>query len=45
LKNAKGNNDAIRALFILDQFATPYNSAEGQAPLFLSLGRVMFNAD
>jgi DNA polymerase III subunit gamma/tau len=39
LKGAKNERTAIAALNVLGQFDTPYNSSEGMAPLFLSVGR------
>jgi DNA polymerase-3 subunit gamma/tau len=39
LKNAKSERVAGSALAILGQFETPYNSSEGFAPLYLSVGR------
>lgn len=41
IKGAKSNDKAGYALGVLDAFASPYNSAEGFAPLLLSIGRVM----
>lgn len=42
LKNARDDKSAIAALNILDHFSVQYNQAEGIAPLFLSVGRVLF---
>lgn len=42
LKNAKNDRMAGTALAILGQFETPYNSSEGFAPLYLSIGRCLF---
>lgn len=42
LKNAKSEKDVMRALSIIEAFSTPYNQAEGMAPLYLSVGRVMY---
>lgn len=42
LKNAKGDKQAIAALRVLENFATPYNQSEGIAPLFMSVGRTIF---
>lgn len=42
LKGARSDKEAIAALNILDHFSVPYNQAEGIAPLFLSVGRVLF---
>lgn len=41
-KGAKSDKQACHALSILEAFATPYNQAEGMAPLFLSVGRVLY---
>jgi DNA polymerase III gamma/tau subunit len=45
VRNAKGDQEACRLLFILDAFATPYNPSEGLAPLMSSIGRVLFSAE
>ena len=42
LKNAKSDREVCAALPILEAFATPYNQSEGMAPLFLSVGRVLY---
>lgn len=42
LKNAKSGNEAIRLLTILDAFADTYNASENMAPLYRSIGRVVF---
>jgi DNA polymerase-3 subunit gamma/tau len=42
LKGAKTDKAAGSALAILGQFETPYNSSEGFAPLYLSIGRCLF---
>ena len=42
LKNAKSDKEAIHALSIIENFATPYNQNEGIAPLLLSVGRTLF---
>lgn len=44
LKGAKSEKDAAGALNLLEAFATPYNSAEGIAPLLLSIGRAVMGA-
>jgi DNA polymerase-3 subunit gamma/tau len=41
LKGAKNDRTAMSALAVLGQFDTPYNSSEGMAPLFLSVGRCL----
>lgn len=41
IQGAKTNDSAGAALTVLDAFSTTYNSAEGRAPLLLSIGRVM----
>lgn len=45
LANAKSDREAMHALGVLDQFATPYRQEEGIAPLLLSVGRTMFAND
>jgi DNA polymerase-3 subunit gamma/tau len=45
LKGAKTERDAIATLQLLENFATPYNQAEGIAPLLLSIGRCVFNSE
>lgn len=42
LKNAKTDKEAVKGLELLDHFCVPYNPAEGVAPLYISLGRVIF---
>ena len=42
LKDSKTDNDACFFMQRLEAFSIPYNSAEGMAPLLLSIGRVMF---
>jgi DNA polymerase III gamma/tau subunit len=42
LKNAKSDKDACFFLGILDNFAGPYNSSEGLAPLLSAIGRTLF---
>jgi DNA polymerase III subunit gamma/tau len=42
LKNAKSDKAAIAVMQILQEFATPYNQSEGTAPLYLSVGRAIF---
>ena len=42
LRNKTARKDAERILAILDAFDTPYNASEKQAPLLLSIGRVLF---
>jgi len=41
LKGAKGDDKARATLRIVEAFATPYNTSEGVAPLFLSIGTVL----
>lgn len=43
LKNAKGDKGVIHLLKVMEAFAEPYNASERQAPLLLSLGRVMYS--
>lgn len=43
LRGAKTDKDAIHFLRILDEFADVYNPAEGMAPLYRSIGRVLFS--
>lgn len=43
LRNAKSDDQALRLLPMLDAFSTPYNAAEQMAPLYSSLGRVLFS--
>jgi len=38
LMRAKNNDEAKRFLFILDNFATPYQASDKLSPLFLSIG-------
>lgn len=42
LKGTTNDKKACQVLSILDAFATPYNQAEGNAPLFVSIGRVLY---
>lgn len=42
-KNAKNDKEAIHALSVIGEFVTPYNQAEGIAPLLMSVGRVLFS--
>jgi DNA polymerase III gamma/tau subunit len=42
IKNAKSDKAAIAAMEMLSEFSQPYNQAEGMAPLYLSIGRVIF---
>lgn len=43
LKNSKSDDVAVKFMQRLDAFAQPYNGAEGQAPLLLSIGRALFS--
>lgn len=45
IKGAKSERDVPKFLNLLEAFATPYNASEGLAPLFLSLGRVLFSRE
>ena len=45
LKDEKSERKVLYYLGILDNFATPYSSAEGMAPLLLSIGRTVFNQE
>lgn len=42
LRGAKTDREAAYFLNLLDAFAVPYNTAEGAAPLYLSVGRILF---
>lgn len=42
LKRASSERDVTHALSVLEAFSQEYNQAEGMAPLFLSVGRVMY---
>jgi DNA polymerase III gamma/tau subunit len=42
IEGAKNDNEAIFAMRILDQFAEPYENAEGSAPLLRSIARALF---
>jgi DNA polymerase III gamma/tau subunit len=42
LRNAQTDKDATFLLDILEQFSQPYHPGEKQAPLMLSIGRVLF---
>lgn len=44
LKNARSDKDAIAALGVLGYFCNSYNQAEGFAPLWLSIGNVLFSS-
>lgn len=44
LMAAKGDEKAMGFMHLLDQFAAPYNQAEGKAPLLMSIGRALFSA-
>jgi DNA polymerase-3 subunit gamma/tau len=39
---AKNDEQAVRYLQLLENFATPYNQNEGIAPLLMSIGRTLF---
>lgn len=41
LMGAKSDKAVVGALAVLDAFSTPYNQAEGFAPLLLSIGQVL----
>jgi hypothetical protein len=41
LRGTKG--DPLKLLAALEAFSTPYNAAEGFAPLYLSLGRAIYD--
>ncbi len=45
LKNAGSDKEACRLLRVLQAFSGPYDSSERQAPLLLSVGRVLFNGE
>jgi DNA polymerase-3 subunit gamma/tau len=45
LKNAKGDDKAIAALMVLENFSSTYNQAEGIAPLLKSIGRTLFSGE
>jgi DNA polymerase III gamma/tau subunit len=42
LRGSTSDAKVAHALSILEAFCSPYNEAEGMAPLYLSLGRVMY---
>ena len=42
LRNAKSDDSAISTMQLLEAWSTPYNSAEGIAPLMLSIGRSLY---
>lgn len=44
LKNSNTEQDATHLLTLLENFATPFNQAEGNAPLYLALGRCLYSA-
>lgn len=43
LRNAKSDGQATKLLSILDNWSIPYNSSEGMAPLYQSIGRSLFS--
>lgn len=43
IKGARAEKEVPRFLNILDAFAVPYNQSEKMAPLYLSLGRILFS--
>ena len=43
LKNSQTEQDATHLLTLLENFAAPFNQAEGTAPLFLALGRCLYS--
>lgn len=45
LASADGDRAVTHYLTILEQFSKPYNAAEKFAPLFLSLGRILYNGN
>lgn len=45
LGSTKSDGEACYFLSILDAFATTYNSSEGKAPLYISVGRVIYGGD
>jgi len=45
IRNAKAEKEVCHLLSVLEAFATPYNPAEGQAPLLLSVGRVLYSGN
>lgn len=42
LLGSKNEKQIVHVLEVLDSFSTPYNASEKMAPLFLSVGRVVF---
>lgn len=42
MRNIKSDNSAIDLLDALEAFSIPYNAGEGLAPLYLSVGRVLY---
>jgi DNA polymerase III gamma/tau subunit len=45
IRNARSDKDACSTLSILQAFSTPYNAAEQMAPLYLSVGQVLFRSE
>lgn len=41
VRGAKSDRQALAALSIIQEFATPYNQAENMAPLYLSIGHAL----
>jgi DNA polymerase-3 subunit gamma/tau len=42
IRNTKSESQVKHCLHIMDSFCTPYNQGEGVAPLYLSVGRVLY---
>jgi DNA polymerase III subunit gamma/tau len=42
LQNAKSDKEVCHLLRVMEAFSTPYNASERNAPLLLSVGRVLF---
>jgi hypothetical protein len=43
LRSAKDDDRAMYLLNVLDKFSIPFNQAEQYAPLWLAVGRIVFN--
>lgn len=45
IKNAKSDDSACASLGILEAFSQSYNQSEGMAPLYISIGKSLFNSN
>jgi DNA polymerase III gamma/tau subunit len=45
LKNSNTEQDATHLLTLLENFSTPFNQAEGNAPLYLAIGRCLYSGE